>query len=270
MKTNIKIIVGIVIGIILSSITAYAVAMETIDSKNVYYKDNSSLGFNNVQDAIDGTCVKFDNNLTNLKKDIINQMYPVGSIYISTTLSTTAQVKAALGGEWQAYGNDKVLRGTTSKAEVMGGSDTVTLAVDNLPSHNHTIPALSGSTNGAGKHSHTVTTNASNTTGSGVASSGGYLYHGGYATPVPNSPDIITGTGGQGYHSTYSAGNSNVPGMGLNHYHNIPALSGSTNEVANHTHTVSTTASNTGATGSGKSISVQDAYITVFIYKRTK
>ena len=130
MKTNIKIIVGIVIGIILSSITAYAIAIETIDSKNVYYKDNSSLGFNNV----------------------LNKIYPVGSIYISTTLSTTAQVKSALGGEWQTYGNDKVLRGTTSKAEVTGGNDTVTLAVDNLPSHSHTIPALSGSTGGAGKH----------------------------------------------------------------------------------------------------------------------
>ena len=267
LKENTKIILGMVIGLILST-ASYVLADSIIDSKNVYYKDNSGLAVNNVQDAIDGTCTKFDNNLANLKKEIINEMYPVGSIYISTTLSTTAQVKSALGGEWQAYGNDKVLRGTTSKAEVTGGNDTVTLAVDNLPSHSHTIPALSGSTGGAGKHSHTVTTTASKTTGNGVTNASGWLYWGGTSGYVAGTHDIVAGH--SGYSQNYASGSTTVPGMGLNNYHNIPALSGSTNEVADHTHPVSTTASNTGATGGGKSISVQDAYITVYMYKRTK
>ena len=103
MKTsiNIKFIIGIMVGIILSGTVSYVAAQTTINSKDVYYDDNSSLGFNNVQDAIDGSCTRFSNELSNLKNELLESVYPVGSIYISTTLSTVAQVKKALGGEWR-------------------------------------------------------------------------------------------------------------------------------------------------------------------------
>ena len=47
MKTsiNIKFIIGIMVGIILSGTVSYVAAQTTINSKNVYYDDNSSLGF---------------------------------------------------------------------------------------------------------------------------------------------------------------------------------------------------------------------------------
>ncbi len=278
LKESTKIMLGMVIGLILSTVS-YVLANSIIDSKNVFYKDNSGLAVNNVQDAIDGTCTKFEEKVDNF----LDKIYPVGSIYISTTMSTTAQVKAALGGEWQAYGNDKVLRGTSSKAEITGGSDTVTLTTDNLPSHSHSFtPAgsvsstfkgtavnsgtqsanhthtFSGNTSTTGNHSHNVLTNNDSTRN-----------HTHLANPY-NLPGI-----NQSYH--FGDGNDNGPTtVAGNHYH---TYSGTTSaNSANHYHSVTAagtvtstftgTASNTGATGGGKSFSVQNSYITVFMYKR--
>ncbi len=147
MKTNIKIIIALIIGITLSTTLSYCLAETLIDSKNVYYKDNSNLLADNVQDAIDGTCTKFDNNLTNLKKEIINEMYPVGSIYISTSLDTKEKVGEALGGTWESYGAGRTLVGIgtgndgktskTFKAEETGGEYSHTLIIDEMPSHTH-------------------------------------------------------------------------------------------------------------------------------------
>ena len=137
----------ILIGITLSAVTSYVVAESTINSKDVYYEDNSGLGFNNVQDAIDSTCTNFSDKLDNFQKqfkvDILNEMYPVGSIYFSTTLSTVVQVKEALGGEWEVYAKGQTLVGIdTSQTEFSsigktGGEKSHTLTIDEMPSHTH-------------------------------------------------------------------------------------------------------------------------------------
>ena len=275
------IIVGIIIGIIISIGTSYVLAESLIDSQDVYYKDNSNLLADNVQDAIDGTCTKFENKVDNF----LDKIYPVGSIYISTTFSTVEQVKEALGGEWESYGNNMVLRGTNSKAEVTGGNDTVTLTTDNLPSHTHSFtPAgsvastfkgtavtsgtqsanhthtFSGTTGGSGSHSHTIGLHADSSVVSGHF----------YDPPIGGqNHTAYLGPGVFGVGNTSSVGN---------HTHSFSGTTGSNS--ANHTHSVTAagtvsstftgTASNTGATGGGKSISVQDSYITVFMYKRIK
>ena len=69
----------------------------TFDSEDtgksyIGYTDNSSIGADNVQAAIDGTCTKFSNQLATLESSIINKIYPIGSIYISETDSTVAEV----------------------------------------------------------------------------------------------------------------------------------------------------------------------------------
>lgn len=59
---------------------------------------------------------------------IIDKIYPVGSIYMSATLSTPAAVSAALGGTWVAWGSGKVPVGVDANdtdfdtAEETGGS----------------------------------------------------------------------------------------------------------------------------------------------------
>lgn len=80
--------------------------------------------------------------------NIINVMYPVGTIYTSTTLSTAAQVAAKFGGTWEAYGQGRVLigagngtdpNGTTQSftAGNTGGYYSINLTASQLPAHYH-------------------------------------------------------------------------------------------------------------------------------------
>lgn len=88
-----------------------------------------------------------DNAITKQKiawDSILNYIYPVGSIYMSATLSTAAQVQTALGGgTWQVWGSGKVPVGVNTSetefntVEKTGGEKTHTLTVDEMPSHTH-------------------------------------------------------------------------------------------------------------------------------------
>lgn len=88
--------------------------------------------------------------LDGLKNEVLNQLYPVGTIYQSTTLSTATQVATALGGgTWEAYGQGRVLvgkatSGTFGTIGATGGETTHTLTIDEIPSHNHV--AIRGNT----------------------------------------------------------------------------------------------------------------------------
>ena len=81
--------------------------------------------------------------VANITQAILNKTYPVGSIYMSATLSTPAQVASAIGGTWVAWGAGRVPVGVdTSQTEFdtveeTGGEKTHTLTVDEMPSHNH-------------------------------------------------------------------------------------------------------------------------------------
>ena len=46
--------------------------------------------------------------------NFLNRVYPVGSIFMSTSLTTTTQVADALGGTWEAYSQGRVLIGIGS------------------------------------------------------------------------------------------------------------------------------------------------------------
>lgn len=56
--------------------------------------------------------------------------YPVGSIYMSATATTTSEVEAMFGGTWEAFGKGKTLVGVDpededfAEAELTGGSKT--------------------------------------------------------------------------------------------------------------------------------------------------
>lgn len=75
--------------------------------------------------------------------EILSKIYPVGSIYMSATLSTAAQVNTALGGTWIAWGAGRVPVGidTTqtefNTIEKTGGEKTHTLTIDEMPRHQH-------------------------------------------------------------------------------------------------------------------------------------
>ena len=78
-------------------------------------------------------------------KTTLNEVYPIGSIYITATEDTVAKVQTKFGGTWVAYGTGKTLVGVdTSQTEFntvekTGGEKTHTLTVAEMPSHNHKI-----------------------------------------------------------------------------------------------------------------------------------
>ena len=150
-KGNMKLIIGVAIGILISVTTSYTLAETLIKSADVSYVDNSNLKATNVQAAIDGTCTKFSNDLVTLQTTIINKIYPVGSIYISYNSTNPSSF---LGGTWEAFGKGQTLVGVdTSQTEFdtvgkTGGEKTHTLTVDEMPSHTHIQDS----------HTHSITT----------------------------------------------------------------------------------------------------------------
>jgi hypothetical protein len=75
----------------------------------------------------------------------VDIIYPVGSIYMSATMSSASQVEAAFGGTWVAWGAGRVPVGVdTSQTEFdtveeTGGEKTHKLTTNEMPSHYHTV-----------------------------------------------------------------------------------------------------------------------------------
>lgn len=88
--------------------------------------------------------------------DTLNQIYPVGSIYVSGTLDTPAKVAAALGGgTWIRNHEGRAIVGYKSDDSDFntikdGGAKTVTLTIDQIPSHNHNVNSLWSGGSGSG------------------------------------------------------------------------------------------------------------------------
>ena len=277
---NKKIIITIMIcGIIFGSIGAYAGSNFYASDVSVNAPTGSNLGSNaTLQSSLDelySIADKYDElnkKINSLKSDMLDEMYPVGSIYLSTSITTASDISKKFGGTWEAYGTGKTLVGvdtsntnfnTVSKT---GGSSTTTLSTSNLPSHNHSIPSLSGTAAATGSGYSIGYTSASRTT-----STNGNHAHSGATNKTQRWIQL-----GSSYPDTYilsSGGNqtasfifTNTTG---NHTHTVSDYyANSISGVANHSHSVTTNSSTTGSTGSGTSFSVQNPYITVYMYKR--
>ena len=112
-----------------------------------------------------------------LVSDLLNRVYPVGSIYMSAVNVSPASF---LGGTWQAIEQGRMLMaaGSSWQAGTTGGATYHTLTVQEMPAHDHSATETaagahshgastgsagahshSGGTNNAGNHYHTGTTN---------------------------------------------------------------------------------------------------------------
>lgn len=155
-KINNKVVtfaIGLGIGICLN--LGVEADVNILSSLVTYDNANSGLAATNVQDALDETYSRMTNLKNEIKAELVNDVYPVGSIYISTIDDTVEDVEGRFGGTWVKYSEGTTLIGANSKYAVnsTGGSSTVKLSTSNIPSHNHTIPALSVSS-WSGSHSH--------------------------------------------------------------------------------------------------------------------
>ena len=253
-SVNVKILIAFIFGAIISITSSYAIAETLIKSADVSYVDNSRLGATNVQAAIDGTCTKFSNDLATL----LDKMYPIGSIYISTTLSTPSQVGSAIGGTWESYGQGRTLVGVGKsdqeyKINSTGGESTHKLTVDEMPSHTHQVTATG--------------TVSSTFTGKTVYTDfqGNHVHRMSVMAAADNVFENNTT-------DLFATGGKMVP--------SVYGMSGISTEAGSHQHTVtadgtvSSTFTGTPATtdskGKGNSFNNLQPYITVYMYRRTK
>ena len=114
-----------------------------------------------------------------LASAVMDMIYPVGSIYMSATLSTAAQVEAIFGGTWVAWGAGRVPlgvgnNGTTNytTVEATGGEETVTLTSGQTPKRDFYVGHISNADNNFGA--------ISGVTASRYATSGTYRSQGAY------------------------------------------------------------------------------------------
>ncbi|KAI5511973.1 phage tail repeat-like family [Trichomonas vaginalis G3] len=161
--------------------------MRNIRCKDVYVmKDEHNIKFT-AQDLYDKKADKTE--LQTLKTEILQTLYPVGSIY--TSMNSTNPETVLGFGTWQQI-VDKFLYCANSSKQT-GGSKKITEA--NLPPHTHT-----GTTNTTGSHSHSITKRGYTNLAAGSDRQGMHRYDIS-SDPVDSSAGIFCGTTGNHSHT---------------------------------------------------------------------
>ena len=187
-------------------------------------------------------------------RNLLNKMYPVGSIYITTTNTNPSSI---VGGTWQAFAQGRTLVGVDGSSYttsgVTGGDAIKSITASNMAAHTHNA-SISGKVTSTFKGSSTTT------------SSNGSHYH--------NIPVNTSGSEAKGY-SLDIQGN----GFGGRVIVYTYATTTNTSSSGSHNHTVTPagtvsstfkgTTANTTSVGSGSSVNFQNPYITVYMWKRT-
>ena len=219
-----------------------------------------------------------ENKLNNMENSMLDKIYPVGSIYMSTTYSTIEEVENAIGGEWEKYAQGRTIIGEgigtdsnglvkTFENNATDGEYTHTLSSNEIASHTHSIPSLSGTTGSTGSGYSLHHTCQTKTT-----SSSGSHSHSLYKQVDNNSgTSLYVGGGNSSVVIYYKTDNSTTTLSAGAHTHTYPdcyldSLSG----VQSHSHTFSTGTSTTGSTGENTAHNNMEPYIVTYIYKRIK
>lgn len=197
------------------------------------------------------TVTKSDGSSFTFSSFKLDNVYPVGSIYMSTSPTNPHNL---FGGTWEAYAQGRVLIGVgegtdangvkkTFNAGATGGEYEHTLTVGEMPSHNHSATSQSSGSHGhtgtsasAGSHSHTVAAYS-------ITSSGTYRYQ--------------TETSNEKTHDKVLDYDIQINANGA-HTHSVTIKSG-----GSHSHGI--TVNNTG---NGNAHAVIQPYIGVYIWRR--
>lgn len=267
------------------------------------YTTNYNLAKPELTDVADITKISDNMDIIDgLFKGIIDKLYPVNSIYLSTDSTNPATVLGV--GTWVMIEEGRMLRsaGNDIAAGSTGGADSITLTTANLPAHNHTATSASG-----GDHAHTITiaNGGKHTHNASTASAGAHTHTRGTMNitgSIVNSSadterltyaDNITSKGALSITNKMTT-NGFSEGSGEGGAYNGIAFNaadgwtGSTSSNGNHSHTVTvndadahthtaTVASN-GAhthtisvanTGNGTAVNITNSYYAVYMWKRT-
>ena len=200
---------------------------------NIYYDSSGS-----VQDRLS----ILENQLKNMENSMLDKIYPVGSVYISTTDDTIEKVKERFPNtKWEVYASGRTLvsAGTYTKSDGStivynagdkGGNVSTKLTTSNIP----TLSVM-GTTSSNGEHKH---------------SEFGHVYGSGRTETLPaQTLGVIDGYYKWSFNSEIGGG--------------YTAL-GITGSSGAHTHTFTGTYTN----NSLKEVSTQDPYMVTYMYKR--
>ena len=198
------------------------------------------------KDASGNTVIQMPITRAKNVEDLIELVYPVGSIYMSVAATNPATL---FGGTWEALDDGRVLIGANSTytAGSTGGEASHTLTTAEMPSHTH-----SGSTDSAGAHTHTRGT--MDITGSLVApgiSSSFYDATGAFTPKGSRNQNDSRHYSSNGAYNTVNFIASNT-------------WTGSTSSAGAHTHTISL-----NNAGGGNAHNNMQPYLAVYMWKRT-
>lgn len=188
------------------------------------------------------------NLLGDFKKNALDFIYPVGSVYISLEEKNP---QTFLGGNWtQITGRFLLACDSTHRVGTLGGEEFHKLTTEELPAHAH-----SATTDAKGKHTHTRGT--MNITG----------YFGGIESYKGKNSAMKSWIGGAFYTGKGNVTTGNSPNDVMDcdetFFDASRAWTGATSECPNHTHTVTVS-----STGSGQSHNNMPPYIAVYMYRR--
>ncbi len=196
-------------------------------------------------------------------KALADYLYPVGSIYTSTTDDTVDKVKERFGGTWVRYAEGTMLLSANSTYPVnsTGGNSSVSLSTANLPNHTHNLTpngSVSSSFSGTstptttnGNHSHVLTGPAGHRYG--ITMNEGTVQSTGVNFVI--AADRINNTSYYGQMVTTADGN---------HYHTVTAAGTVSSKF-----TGSSTTTSSCNSCSGTAVNIQNPYTSVYMYKRT-
>ena len=215
-----------------------------------------------------------DSRIDNIENSMLDKIYPVGSIYMTTTYSTTKEVTNAIGGEWEKYAQGRTIigEGTDESGYIYqsgqkGGNKSVTLSSSNIPSL-----SVTGTTNSTG-NGYSIGYGSSNRT---TSSNGDHNHRinigfnqNGYNYNIPKSIYLVWNTGVKYTNSVISNQNS-TSWYTLNsgaHTHTVADYyANSISGVAAHTHTFTGNYTNNNVSA----ISTESPYVVTYMYRRIK
>lgn len=109
------------------------------------------------QDEIEQEGTEIAANILNRFKDeLVRELrleqHPIGSYYWTDNPTNPSEI---LGGTWVQIKDKFIMAAGDKYAQgTAGGNAEITLNINNIPKHAHSIPSLSGTTDSAGSHTH--------------------------------------------------------------------------------------------------------------------